>query len=815
MKGGSTSFSGKTGFLRIVCLLLFPCLLLSGGRIAAAEAPAETAVPAVVSPDLFRETEAWDTAFETGNGFLEVTDLFPQDLSGFTIGVLPGNESRFGITGDPVRTDGNGIRHYALAGELAETITRLYPRPQSVGPDGTVLWITFNRDFFPDLFIRRDHEILSVSLSKSRGVPDDGSWLERTFRPVCDSYEWSPDGRYVFFRSPETWQSSAPDYLMLPYLLDTLTGEVFLAFSLPGLNQVPPAAAGKRNPALPDVEPVSCGAWDGCFSRDGRSLYLIMYGINLPGWESEKALMRYDLETENTERCCWLPGGACALRDMGDGRLMVCCSGGDWQLVSAGESGYTAAPLEGSAVPDERFFRFYEGLNASDAVLVRGTFALAVIRDRPDRVDEWFVMENPDEGFRKTGSQELAQSIFTGYHFSAVIPVRNTPYVILSVFGLRQVAESWTPITEPDNRLLLLNTDTMAVKPLESSPGTLPGLRSGTASGALCLGGSAAFRLVPDRPVQQEEPDKTQRWLECCNEPADQIRPMFAMTGADYHYEPVRAKKSDPAHLRFLNRSVGRTEGFRFASDVQVSDGRYLLTVTLQSNLRKEKTPEYLIPPVLTEERYAEVIVKNSVDITAETYVETGEMIKGKLKAMKKITFDLYEKVTPEDLPGRADAEELAGKYPSVTEQPLYILSSYATPEDREALQERMKNVYTLDDYWQDFQLVNGSRWSPVQSPVYYDFRSDIPGSRWTQGPVLSLCSLADRLGSSVYRRYVTADPKPASVEALALDGRYETAGIPFRVSLVSVQEEGDELAAVFSVVPEEAYGMIPTENME
>ena len=831
MASRNHSNSGKTRFLRIGCILLFLCLVLSGCQKPAEEKPAEQAAasaqetslpgPAAATPPS-REPTAWDTAFETGSGFLEETSLLPEDLTGFSIGLMSGEESQLGITGDPVRTDGNGVRYYAVTEELAEQINHLHPRAQSVGPDGAILWYAESPGMFRNMFVQRDRDFLSVHMSQDRGVQDEAEtgWTQKMSSVWCDTFEWSPDGQYVFYNNWERWHNFNYDRMMLPFLLDTRTGEVFQIYSLPGLNQIPPVtktiSLSTKDKDLAEMRAktaVSCGTWDGHFSRDGRWLYLLMYGINLPGWESEKALMRYDLEIGQMEHCCWLSEGACSFREMGDGRLLVCCTDSDWQVVSAGDAGFTVSALEGSVLPNVRYFRFRNGLSDSDAILDCST-ALAVIRDRAESVDEWFVLQDPDEGFRKVAAQDLP-NIYNRYYIDTSIPVRNTPFVILRISGFRTVAESWTPITEHEIRLMLLNTETMALKPLRADYETLVSTHNETASGDLLLGESTAFRLNPDKPAPAEETsEKTAFWLECYNSPVDQIAYRYEIK-ADYSYEFVGRKKSDPLTLAFRNNSYSRTEGFQFDSDIQVLPDSYLLAVHLQMNYLKENVPEYLIPPVLTEERYAEVFEKNGIEATREKTVDSETSLpKGKkIRGTVTVTVPMYEKVTPEDLPSREDAEELAARYPSIAEQPLYILPSSVREDDKKALQEKLEGLYTMEDYWQDFQLVNASRWSKGKSQLKYVIHSDNPDIRWIQGPAVALCTLSDRLGSAVYNRYASADPKPESVESLALGGSCLVADIPYQVSLVSVQEEGDELTVVFSVVPEDEYGMFPVDN--
>ncbi len=845
MHSGNRNSSGKARFIRIGCVLLLLCLALSGCGQPAEEKAEDTAAPVVSGQEPEPASEpapeptgepvpeptAWDTAFETGNGYLEEFSLLPENLTEYTIGLMPGEESQLGIAGDPVRTDENGIRYYAVTEELAQGIVQLRPVPQSVGPDGTVLWFISNREGSRGMFIQRDQTFLSVHVSKNRGGAvadeDEYTFMQRMSSVYCDTFEWSADGRYVFYNNWNRWHNFAYDRMMLPFLLDAHTGEVFLLFSLPGLNQIPNwqniRVNGKDASLLMAAaeKAVSCGTWDGHFSRDGRYLYLLMYGVRLPGWESPKALMRYDLETGRMEQCCWLPESADSFWVMGDNRLLVCCTGDTWQFVTADDSGFTVTPAEGFPAMASYPYPFRNGLNDSDTMLICSN-AFAFISDQAESVDEWFVMESPEEGIRKITTRELIEPGRAYYYFDSIVPVRNTPYVILYASGFRLVAESWTPITEHEYRMLLLDTNTMAVQPLGCEYYyTLPNTHNGTVSGDLYLGENITYRLNPDRQVQAEETQaeetaaKTKYWLECWNAPADEVRESFRIRNADYSYQCVSRSKSGPPALKYRNNTRGRTEGFSFDSDIRVLDDRYLLAVRLRMNLLKENVPKYVIPPVLTEERYAEVIEKNNIDATRKETVSGEETLPNgkKIRTTQTVDVSMYEKVSPEDLPERPDAETLALRYPSITERPLYILTDDVTPEDKQALEKRMKGIYTLEDYWQDFELTSGSRWSDATSPLTYVIHSDNPDIQWIQGPAIALCTLSDRLGSAVYKRYASADPKPESVESLALDGRYEVIDIPWQVSLESVQEEGDELTVVFSVVPEDEYGMFPVGN--
>ena len=528
-------------------LLMSLCLLLSGcGKNGEGEkglpAPeAETAAPqpeetAAPQPE---EPGVWDGAFRSGNAVLEETDLKPADYAGFTIGFRPGDETPLFEGAEPVRNGEGGIRFYEMPEELARRTFAAsgaitidgggavykngsYTYPLTVGPDGTVLWfgvmpVDAGMGLYTYIaFVQRDREVVVVSVSESRGAGDEKGVLSQYVSSLIrtgrfGAFDWSRDGRYLFLNDLENWQANK--LATLPYLLDTRTGEVFLLYSRPDLDQDPralhyPAGHPRKN------EKTCCTVWDGHFSRDGRYLYLILYS-NLPDWTTEKAFMRWDLQAETMEQCCWLDNTAGTFAEIEDGRWLVSNTGFIWQTVAAGDAGFTmqAVPPLFRAGSGGTAIRFYGGLSGNGAVAAvsagYGRVLLGVLRDPAGTVNTWYTLASPaDDTLRALSPEEAAEIIGSPPDDTARIrgfylaPVRNTPYVLVSVDGGVADPGSPDPKFTRVSATLLLDTGTMEMKALRNTETTLAGSHELAVSGEVFAGDRTAYRIVPDAPAE-------------------------------------------------------------------------------------------------------------------------------------------------------------------------------------------------------------------------------------------------------------------------------------------------------------------------
>ena len=101
---------------------------------------------------------------------------------------------------------------------------------------------------------------------------------------------------------------------------------------------------------------------------------------------------------------------------------------------------------------------------------------------------------------------------------------------------------------------------------------------------------------------------------------------------------------------------------------------------------------ETIIPTAITKERYNEFL--------------------GKLKtAAKSMVKSCYTLVEPAKLDKMANKDELIALYPSVTEQPLYILKSDIKPSNKEKLEKYFADAgYTMEDYEADNALLTAKK---------------------------------------------------------------------------------------------------------
>ncbi len=101
---------------------------------------------------------------------------------------------------------------------------------------------------------------------------------------------------------------------------------------------------------------------------------------------------------------------------------------------------------------------------------------------------------------------------------------------------------------------------------------------------------------------------------------------------------------------------------------------------------------KYLIPSAITKERYDAF----------------GEKMKKATKKKLSSNYALYE---PEKLDSKKNKDEIIAMYPSVVEQPLYILKSDVKENGKKKVEEYFAEAgYTQEDYDLDMQLVAGTK---------------------------------------------------------------------------------------------------------
>ena len=697
--------------------------------------------------------DAWDMAFESGNGRLEQVSLLPESYEGFSAGE-------------------------ALTEEQAQDLFR-DAVPVSLGPDGAVLW--FSGGETPAFFVQRDHEIVFLVPAPDRGTPDPDGKIQESLS-VClswvadgrfDSPEWSPDGRYVLFQP-----GGAPNWF--PCLMDAQTGEVFLVYGHDG----------------PEVYPQEEGAAysfseNAHFSPDGRYLDLMMCVV----FQSEEdgsvrsegrgAFARYELES-GTLINCGFAGETCRFDEIGEDRFLAVSSPA--RIISLDESG----AAQTSDWPDSGLFslRILSGMSGPAAALLSPDsskaywLALSVLRNEPAWSNEWLLMPvdaDVSGPFRMMTAEELTEPLRSGgspagyRRFIRAVPVLNTPYILLLVTDNISI-ENWYAVTQANAQWVLLNTETLEAQPLqydriwtyEDLRNTVQLYADTAVYGDTLLVGGHALRLNPDADPAADPVLSALDRLEV--ERSDRLDAFLSLntyvTDVSARSMEILARYSLP-DVSLLNT-------------VEVLEDRYRITLTF------ETAAPLLIPDAVTEERYAELRERMSP------------------KVRKKFQ-NFYTKVTPENLEKREDRDELLAKYPSVGSRTLYILKRDLNAAGRVNIEQALQEAgYTAEDYAADLQNVSPDAATEYTQniEIQYLFVSDNRSVRWTAGPTTGLVMLMDYLASTVYNNCLTAGSAPASFDSLPLQGDFEYACIPYRVTLDNVREEEGLLALVFTAVP-------------
>ncbi len=819
--------SKAAGLLRIIGVMLLLCLLLSAcgkkeenntGNDAAEPAAPDTASAGQQEAEPEAAPSAWDIAFSTGKAGLEEISLWPDDFTGFTIGFMPGNRDALFADATPVRTDEYGVEYYEipeiLAGQLTGETAQLCTIV-SLGPDGSVLWKapSFSGNGYA-LYIQRDRTLVAAAQSSNRGAADSNGLLAETLEQKINrdpyvsngSVEYSADGRYLFINDTnDRWGVSGR--LDLPYLLDTRTGEFFLMFNDPEIDQVIPlnreTDSGHR----------AFGMQDGHFTKDGRYLVAVTVGYNMPDWESGRRLMRYDLETGNAEFFA-LDNVGYRVMEVSDNRFLTYTSDSGWQILTVTDSQVVQEAFDWHGIKSSELDIYHNLSGPAVALMHHQTAnfsALSILRNLPESEDDWLVLQNPnDETFETMTSAELSslmdEEITKNRAYGAfvpgggvkcwlapVVPVSGTPYILAGVHGPVPYAESWKVFSEQGDRSILLNTETLEIRPIQFDFERLDIGRFFVWDDIVMIGGNV-FRLKQDAAEAPEPTEaKTGETISGRNREIPEAGRKIETSEFAYRVTAVETGK-----LACINSGF-HSLGFWVTNDFSILDDGYRLTMTLDMapdpDNRDSDARKYIVPRALTEERMEEV----------------KEQVKALSKADSKKLQAAYRKVEPKKLEKMADRDQLLAYYPSLREQTLYILKdTYTQTSDQEKLDSILQKAgYTMEDYEADQQLTDLRAISAdVDFALTYTFSTDDPSLQWTAGTAGALCTLADHLASTVYRQYLTAEPRPEFIESLPIIGGFTYEGISFNVDLEFKREAEDgSVSLVFTVSPEDEWG--------
>lgn len=251
-----------------------------------------------------------DAAFESGMLKLQEIPWIPSDLSGLNF-VCPSFFWKYNRPEDfpeAARVSPDGKQYYyPLTDSMTEAFFREQFTPISISPDGQTILLTRMGD---GLFAMIGKEIRYLYINPMRGAENTYGKLakyqdriEKGYFPGEEGVIWSPDSRYAVM--PHYQRSLIyADMTVDPIIIDTWTGEIFLAASYP-------------------IKLVKGGGsmLQARFDQTGRYLY---YGLMGGGYEYRNSIMRYDLETGENQ-LCYTGGeffGFPALWELPDGCLM-------------------------------------------------------------------------------------------------------------------------------------------------------------------------------------------------------------------------------------------------------------------------------------------------------------------------------------------------------------------------------------------------------------------------------------------------------------------------------------------------------------
>ena len=710
---------------------------------------------------------------------LTETPLVPEDFSGFQLTVPKITYEALEVSSAYSFYEGPDLSQAVVEGDMVtipldeEYTRRLLERGDiaGIGPDKTILW-----NLHGDVMTQHGKNLVLMFQSSVRGVPDtEGSLqatlkdkLQSSFTLVNGDLRWSPDGRFLFFNDTNRWygQQKLDD----PYLWDTRTGEIFLIEG--GVREKTPGRTAFRH------------VLSGDFSMDGKYFF---YGVREynPEGEASHYLMRYDLESGETETALNLSSPVLDLCETAQGR---------WFLLESGESGEATltrmtVSTEGcsgetsiAAVP-KGSYKLYRGAEGKALLALylagaqAGTYLVPLDWDNPSapsaiygirsiyesKMHE-YTAEDVEAAKKKAFDNRMNLTVYpeTAYIVS-ISDVPGTSYLLLSVELREEIPDSWANRFNHFTGLLLMNAETMEYIPCVVSDTEAPEGQTVRSSFFVSDGNACTISAVsPEEYAARENVFRTGRNI-----------------SSRYGYYRCQSE-SDP--LILVPTSLEEAE---CKAEITAGDDGYEVTFEFVSHPKGVPSTFYLVPEVLTVERYREV---------------TSRMTK---KNQKHIS-SFYYLVGPDTLDTQKNRDELLAAYPLVATEEVYVLRADKSPSNLEKLQSLFtEGGYTMDDYNKDLEIAAVPRKTnvivekvePVSYPVQYTFSGELP----EYGRVLELAGLCDRIGAAAVSNMLDESPVPAG--SLVAD-RYDLGGTVFSVEVRSIEEEGNTLRLTVTVTP-------------
>ena len=748
-----------------------------------------------------------DSLLAGGRVKLAEEALLPEEYTGFSL--LACADAAANIADRPVGIGDDGQCRYAIDEDTARFLFK-NAQPLSIGPDGAVLWQCFVTGW-PDmaddpwktrLFIQRGKTLRLLLPSGTRGADDVGGSLGDTLRSrlnvfndaVQGTVNWSPDGRYLFFDSPDLWYNRLQRED--PFLFDTQTGEIFLIETNPN-----------RKILDPKNQAVICCILAGGFSADGTQFCYLsdscVYGAGLETVE----LKTYDLRTEQIRtvytfpldpdmknrqwRCC----------EMGSGRWIVTISTmNDVRVIRLAASGSEVTAVT-DTIPRTRAAQYdLVAINQDRALLLSTlmnmgyteTYLLPLDFDGPPVADGWRAIDTGGEEITVVKADFAAADahIAEALEFyelkaaNATIPfvtnrglfshaavLDGTDWLLVELSTVRGVADSWPQNGARISGLFLFNARTLRFTPIgqsnirwNSREARLYANRflHGVHICRLASAGTAgsAWYVIP--PTE------------------DRLR------NALYSTSRGAFKCSIFRDGLLIEPEAGYTESSRAWGTVSLSEAGYEVNISFECLVVPEDP--LLVPRALTVERY--------------------EALKAALprKELTKLRsfYTLYDSAALEKLSDR-DREKLLDIFPALRTQALYILRDGQSKSQLRTVESALaKAGYTAEDYAADMAGIPVERRPGKMTRAQYAFVCGEDQAGFPPARVLELSGLCDSVCSAVYTRFVRPvwlnDPAgtqpPVAADALLTLVRdtYVIDGTSYRVLSAENLSDGEKL---------------------
>ena len=734
--------------------------------------------------------EAFDRAGQGAATELKGKSPLPEDYAGFRVQACadfaPALAGMFAAV--PAVSEDGALCSFDLPEDSARSLFESADL-LSLGPDGAMLY------FAPlssggQMFVRRDKLLTPLLQAVNRGVKDEYGNLKNRLGQklnidpyiVSGDVRWSPDGRYLFLCDTDAWLGLK--YLDDPYLLDTVTGEIFLLETHPVISPV----AGEPYRYI----------ISGRFSADSRSFDYLLF-VQEADSDTRRILMRCDLASGETETVYRTSASLYDLCLMGENRWLMRETSMDnpgllWisktdggvtekrESLPSGLCNGTLCPVSDSAalllsspsVPASLILPVYWESTGSwlkiRSFAPDGLCTLSAEEAKAELESAFWYMRGGAPG--KAGTPVVISGSVPDFgNIRSLHVIDGTSLALIDAALARTVTENWPNRLEISSAWMLLNADTQEVRVLRQDPWRYIGIPAQTIYGNSFFDGNELVTLAPAEPEKEFLPYS---W--------NGMTPEGDYLGST----SLTLRLTVGASFRSLDYTT-------LESSVSGDNGRYRIA----SVFIRYPEPEvitYRVPEAISEERYKALV--------------------SAMKPKDKKKFgSVYAKISPDSIVQRINAAELLAAYPGLATETMYILRSDLKPVNLEKAEELLAEAgYTEEDLALDAANVAVSSGaaayldktnakSTSNIPIQYHF-SGIQWDEMTSARLGQLANLCDRINSSVYLGYLRPEGNPIPVESLIAE-TYELDGVVWHVGLVDVEDDGEKLTFSVSAAPE------------